>query len=101
MRVLVIGGTRFVGLPLVNRLVAAGHEVAVFHRGEMSHDTRQDLVFDTTRIRTELGYRELVDPDRSLRETVLWEHENLPEIAVDYEREDRLLSELAFGATER
>jgi nucleoside-diphosphate-sugar epimerase len=36
MRVLVIGGTRFIGPRLVRRLVAAGHEVAVFHRGQSS-----------------------------------------------------------------
>jgi nucleoside-diphosphate-sugar epimerase len=34
MRVLVIGGTRFLGPRLVRRLVAAGHEVTVFHRGQ-------------------------------------------------------------------
>lgn len=33
MRALVIGGTNFPGPPLVHRLVALGHEVAVFHRG--------------------------------------------------------------------
>ncbi|HET8648025.1 MAG TPA: NAD-dependent epimerase/dehydratase family protein [Vicinamibacteria bacterium] len=33
MRVLVIGGTGFIGLPLVHRLAQAGHQVAVFHRG--------------------------------------------------------------------
>lgn len=34
MRVLVIGGTGFVGTPLVRRLHAAGHAVTVYHRGE-------------------------------------------------------------------
>lgn len=34
MRVLVIGGTRFIGLSTVNRLLAAGHDVTVFNRGE-------------------------------------------------------------------
>jgi nucleoside-diphosphate-sugar epimerase len=34
MRVLLIGGTRLVGPPLVRELVAAGHEVTVFHRGQ-------------------------------------------------------------------
>jgi nucleoside-diphosphate-sugar epimerase len=33
MRILVIGGSGFIGLPLVEQLVAGGHEVAVFHRG--------------------------------------------------------------------
>src|SRR5262245_5490633 len=33
MRVLVLGGTNFIGPPLVRRLVGLGHEVAVFHRG--------------------------------------------------------------------
>lgn len=33
MRVLVLGGTRFIGLALVEDLLAAGHEVAVVHRG--------------------------------------------------------------------
>ncbi|MGP0068490.1 MAG: NAD-dependent epimerase/dehydratase family protein [Isosphaeraceae bacterium] len=34
MRVLIIGGTKFIGPPLVRRLVGLGHEVAVFHRGQ-------------------------------------------------------------------
>ena len=34
MRVLVLGGTQFVGPPAVRRLVELGHEVAVFHRGQ-------------------------------------------------------------------
>lgn len=33
MRILVIGGTGFLGRPLVRCLQASGHEVAVFHRG--------------------------------------------------------------------
>ncbi|HEV8525511.1 MAG TPA: NAD-dependent epimerase/dehydratase family protein [Terriglobales bacterium] len=33
MKILVIGGAEFIGLPLVRQLAAAGHEVAVFHRG--------------------------------------------------------------------
>jgi 2'-hydroxyisoflavone reductase len=33
MRVLVIGGTRFVGLHFARAALAAGHEVTVFHRG--------------------------------------------------------------------
>ncbi len=53
MRVLVLGGTRFIGPPTVARLVDAGHEVTVFHRGETEgklpsevrhlHGDRRDL----------------------------------------------------------
>lgn len=37
MRVVVIGGTRFVGPAAVGRLVAAGHQVAVAHTGTHEH----------------------------------------------------------------
>jgi len=37
MRVLVIGGTNFIGPVVVAELRAGGHEVAVFHRGETEH----------------------------------------------------------------
>jgi len=33
-RVLVLGGTRFLGPPVVRALVEGGHEVTIFHRGE-------------------------------------------------------------------
>jgi nucleoside-diphosphate-sugar epimerase len=38
LRVLVIGGTRFVGPYVVRSLVRLGHEVTVFHRGTTSSD---------------------------------------------------------------
>ncbi len=38
MRVLVLGGTHFIGPPAVRSLVARGHEVAVFHRGQTNAD---------------------------------------------------------------
>ena len=33
MRVLIFGGTGFLGLPITHRLLASGHDVTVFHRG--------------------------------------------------------------------
>ena len=38
MNIFVIGGTRFVGPHVVRRLVDAGHNVTVFHRGETEAD---------------------------------------------------------------
>ena len=38
MKVLVMGGTRFVGVLAVQRLLDAGHEVTVFHRGSRQPD---------------------------------------------------------------
>jgi nucleoside-diphosphate-sugar epimerase len=60
----------------------------------ISFNTAQDLVADTTRIRAELGYREVADPDVALRETVAWECDHLPELAMDYAREDSVLNQL-------
>ena len=33
MRTLVMGGTRFLGIEVVEALLRAGHEVVIFHRG--------------------------------------------------------------------
>jgi nucleoside-diphosphate-sugar epimerase len=43
MRVLVIGGTQFLGPPLVRRLVDLGHEVTVFHRGRTQAELPQGV----------------------------------------------------------
>ena len=37
MRILLIGGTKFIGPCVARELVAQGHTVAVFHRGETEH----------------------------------------------------------------
>jgi 2'-hydroxyisoflavone reductase len=37
MKILFLGGTRFVGRAMVDAAVARGHEVEVFHRGNSSH----------------------------------------------------------------
>ena len=61
----------------------------------------QDLVVDTTRIREELGYRELVEPAEAMERTVEWELANLPDELppnrLDYEAEDLALPDLTLG----
>lgn len=53
MRILVIGGTRFMGPSVINNLSQAGHEVSVFHRGT----TQAQLPAGTQEI---LGNRDLL-----------------------------------------
>lgn len=43
MRVLVFGGTRFIGLSLVEQLLARGHQVAVVHRGRHEPERLEGL----------------------------------------------------------
>ena len=61
-------------------------------------NTSQDLVVDTSRIRDELGYTEIVPMDEALKRTIEWERENPPaEIdkkQFDYEAEDAVLRKL-------
>lgn len=51
MRILVLGGTQFVGRSYVEEALAAGHEVTLFNRGR----TRPDLFPDAERIRGDRG----------------------------------------------
>jgi nucleoside-diphosphate-sugar epimerase len=57
---------------------------------------RQDLIFDTTRIRQELGYRELVSLDEALKRTVAWQRSSPPSPLdpdlFHYTLEDRVLA---------
>ena len=80
----------------IGAVVGWGGAIVSVPGGKMAvpFNTSQDLCVDTTRIRAELGYREVVDRDDSLRETVAWERDHLPELPVDYVQEDRLLAEL-------
>jgi len=39
VRILLIGGTRFIGPYVVREIVAAGHQVAVYHRGQNEFKT--------------------------------------------------------------
>jgi nucleoside-diphosphate-sugar epimerase len=54
--------------------------------------TEQDLTVDTTRIRDDLRFEEVVTPGYALRETIRWEREHLPEEAMDYAAEDALVA---------
>jgi nucleoside-diphosphate-sugar epimerase len=66
-------------------------------KGKLSKigNTDQDLVVDSSRIRSELGFKEVVNPDEALRETIEWERNNPAEPPVDYPSEDALLAEMA------
>jgi nucleoside-diphosphate-sugar epimerase len=57
----------------------------------------QDLVLDTSRIRRELGYRDVVPLETGLQRTVAWERSHPPEpapAAPDYAAEDRALEQV-------
>lgn len=63
MRLLVLGGTRFVGRAYVEEALAAGHDVTLFNRGE----TNPDLFLDVEKVR---GDREVsLEPLTSLGRT--------------------------------
>ena len=47
MRVLIIGGTNFIGPCVVRRLVEYGHKVAVFHRGRTAADLPEETAYIT------------------------------------------------------
>lgn len=52
MKILVIGGTRFFGIPMVNALLAAGHEVTIATRGitsDLYGDKVKRIMFDRTK----------------------------------------------------
>lgn len=66
----------------------------------LSHHSSQHRVVDTTRVRTELGYRDQVAPLEALRRTIRWQVQHLPaehdrikkvlQDPFDYDAEDRL-----------
>jgi nucleoside-diphosphate-sugar epimerase len=62
-------------------------------------DTRQDLFTDSSHIRAELGYAEVIDRAEAIKETIAWERSHPPEqidpAAFDYAAEDALLRDIA------
>jgi len=64
------------------------------HLRDADHYSR-DLAYDTSRIRSELGYKEVVSVDEGLRRTIAWLRENPPSIDAvqyDYAAEDAVLT---------
>jgi len=66
---------------------------------QSSHNYMQHILFDTSKIRRELGYYELVDSEEALRLTVEWQREIPPENSnghkFDYAAEDAVVRALA------
>ena len=64
---------------------------------------KQHIVYDTTRIREELGYRETVTREQALALTVAWEREHPPdpldEDQFDYAAEDAALQAWAESSS--
>jgi nucleoside-diphosphate-sugar epimerase len=93
--------TAFTEAEWVARIAEAagwGGRVVTAPRGRLPvpFNTDQDLAVDSSRIRAELGYAEVVAPAEALRQTVAWELENLPDQAVDYAEEDAVIAELGL-----
>jgi nucleoside-diphosphate-sugar epimerase len=70
VKILVIGGTRFIGPRVVQRLVAGGHQVAVFHRG-MHQTPLPSQVVEITDRRAGMPVVEFPQEVRALRPEVV------------------------------
>ncbi|MBI4672671.1 MAG: NAD-dependent epimerase/dehydratase family protein [Chloroflexi bacterium] len=60
-------------------------------------NTRQSLVGDTTRIRQQIGYHEIVSTDDALARTIAWERANPPPLdpaQLNYALEDQVLASI-------
>jgi nucleoside-diphosphate-sugar epimerase len=82
--------------------VVAVPEDALPEKRRSQVDHAQDFVADTSRIRRELGYREVVPREEALRRTVAWERAHSPEVidseAFDYAVDDAILAQ-GIGVT--
>ena len=82
-------------------MVNLPHEQARPAYPTLTHHSSQHRLVDTSRIRAELGYRDLVAPLEALRQTIRWQAEHLPaqhdrlvkvlQDPFDYAAEDRLI----------
>jgi nucleoside-diphosphate-sugar epimerase len=92
MRILLLGGTRFIGPALVRRLAGMGHEIAVFHRGRTHADLPAGVVHiegDRDRL------AECADELRRFRPSVVID------LIAYYESHARSLVEVFRGVAER
>lgn len=60
LRILIIGGTRFIGPPLVRSLMDSGHEVTLSHRGTTSADLPSGVTHVHGDRKELLKYRDVV-----------------------------------------
>jgi len=92
MKILIIGGTNFIGPWVVRHLVTMGHDVTLFHRG----NTKADLPENVHHI---LGERSQLQDYKNEFETIL------PDVVVDMicytESEARMLINVFKGITRR
>jgi nucleoside-diphosphate-sugar epimerase len=92
MRILVIGGTRFMGPYVIKNLSTAGHEVSVFHRGQ-------------TKARLPEGVREILGDRDHLQDHASDLQQLSPEVVLDmmvmHERHARDLVETFAGIAGR
>jgi nucleoside-diphosphate-sugar epimerase len=65
---------------------------------QQEFDWEQDLVVDSSRIRRELGYKEIISLEEGIRRTIAWERANIPsefdQDSFDYPAEDKILSSM-------
>jgi nucleoside-diphosphate-sugar epimerase len=85
----------------IGRAVGWRGEVVAAPRGRLplpfpaGFRTGQDVSYDTSRVRTELGYRERLPRGEALAATAEWERAHPPDgFTLDYAAEDALLAEL-------
>lgn len=85
MRVLIIGGTRFIGPPVVEHLSKWGHEVYVFHRGTSETvllEGVQYLLGNRNQLRENAGMLQACQPDIVLDMIPITERQALDLMAV-------------------
>lgn len=78
MRILIIGGTNFMGPYVVNNLCSAGHEVIVFHRGKTKRelpDGVKEILGDRNRLSEYADELRKLEPDVVL-DMVVWNEEH-------------------------